>query len=150
MLVQHHFVTKAGLIKAVDDYVWDLTHGDVEADSGAARGFGRRGRKPNDGDHRRAARYWGLYGPCPRDGSPLGTTIFDTLMTFGKARWYERAERGEIRSDVDLTWAAMNSLVLALGTISPALAHRPASARAADHARSCPLAMACRRRRIAA
>ena len=51
------------------------------------------------------------------DGSPLGTTIFDTLAAFGTARWNQRAERGETRPDLDLTWAALNSLVLALGAL---------------------------------
>ena len=51
------------------------------------------------------------------DGSPLGTTIFDTLAAFGTARWNQRKERGEARPDIDLTWAALNSLVLALGTL---------------------------------
>ncbi len=32
------------------------------------------------------------------------------------ARWSRRSERGETRPDLDLTWAAINSLVLALGT----------------------------------
>jgi hypothetical protein len=32
-------------------------------------------------------------------------------------RWNQRKERGELRSDVDVTWAALNSLVLALGTM---------------------------------
>ena len=44
-LVQHHFATKAGLIKAVDDYVLavviDLDHA---AGSGHHIGFGRRDR----------------------------------------------------------------------------------------------------------
>jgi len=51
------------------------------------------------------------------DGSPLGTTIFDTLTAFGIARWKLRDERGETRPDIDLMWAALNSLVLALGTM---------------------------------
>jgi hypothetical protein len=33
------------------------------------------------------------------------------------ARWSQRKERGEVRPDVDLTWAALNSLVLALGAM---------------------------------
>jgi hypothetical protein len=33
------------------------------------------------------------------------------------ARWHRRSERGETRADLDLTWAAINSLVLALGTL---------------------------------
>ena len=51
------------------------------------------------------------------DGSPLGATIFDTLAAFGTARWNQRTERGETRLDLDLTWAALNSLVLALGAL---------------------------------
>jgi hypothetical protein len=43
--------------------------------------------------------------------------IFDTLIGNGMARWHLRSERGETRPDVDLTWAAINSLVLALGTL---------------------------------
>ncbi len=50
------------------------------------------------------------------DGSPLGASIFDALVGFGTARWNQRGERGETRPDIDLTWAAVNSLVLALGT----------------------------------
>jgi hypothetical protein len=36
----------------------------------------------------------------------------------GMARWQQRAERGEIRPDLDLTWATINGLVLALGAVS--------------------------------
>ena len=70
------------------------------------------------------------------DGSPLGTMIFDTLLAVGTARWQQRAERGETRPDVDLTWAAINSLVLALGTIILRDAYRPAPAGAVHHTRS--------------
>lgn len=52
------------------------------------------------------------------DGSPLGATLFDALMEVGTARWELRAERGEVRPDVDLTWATINALVLAVGAIS--------------------------------
>jgi hypothetical protein len=51
------------------------------------------------------------------DGSPLGGMVFDTMLGFGISRWHRRSERGETRPDVDLTWAAINSLVLALGTL---------------------------------
>jgi hypothetical protein len=51
------------------------------------------------------------------DGSPLGTTIFDTLAAFGIARWKQRDERAETRPHTDITWAALNALVLPLGTI---------------------------------
>jgi hypothetical protein len=44
--------------------------------------------------------------------------VFDTLLAVGIARWQQRRERGELRADVDITWAAINGLVLALGAIS--------------------------------
>jgi AcrR family transcriptional regulator len=115
-LVQHHFATKAGLIKAVDDYVLALvissTSGpisDPPADSIAE--VGNRvtriiAEQPDIADY---------VGRALVDGSPLGTTIFDALVAFGTARWNQRTERGETRPDLDLTWAALNSLVLALG-----------------------------------
>jgi AcrR family transcriptional regulator len=117
-LVQHHFTNKAGLIKAVDDHVMsvvvELIAQPIPAppeDSIADMGS-------------RVTRFMAGYpdvvdyvGRALIDGSPLGTTIFDTLAAFGMARWSQRKERGEVRPDVDLTWAALNSLVLALGAM---------------------------------
>ena len=117
--MQHHFASKAGLIKSVDDYVLELVTTamarplpEPPADSVAEIG-GRVTRIFTE--HPDLA---GYVGRALVDGSPLGVTIFDTLMTVGKARWAQRAERGETRSDVDLTWAAINALVLALGAVS--------------------------------
>jgi AcrR family transcriptional regulator len=117
-LVQHHFANKAGLIKAVDDHVLGLVTAAIAppipeppADSVAEMG-GRVTRivaeQPDIVDY---------VGRALIDGSPLGTTIFDTLAVFGIARWSQRNERGETRPDLDLTWAALNALVLPLGTI---------------------------------
>jgi AcrR family transcriptional regulator len=117
-LVQHHFATKAGLIKAVDDHVLGLVIAtvaqpipDPPADSIAE--MGSRVTRII-AEHPDVADY---IGRALIDGSALGTTIFDTLAAFGMARWNQRKERGEVRPDVDLTWAALNSLVLALGTL---------------------------------
>jgi len=74
----------------------------------------RRRLEPVIAEHPDVADY---IGRALIDGSALGTTIFDTLAAFGMARWNQRKERGEVRPDVDLTWAALNSLVLALGTL---------------------------------
>jgi AcrR family transcriptional regulator len=118
-LVQHHFATKAGLIKAVDDYVLELIITPLAepipqppADSIAE--IGSRVNRIVAG-HPDVA---GYIGRALVDGSLLGTTIFDNLMTLGKVRWQQRAEHGETRADVDLTWAVINSLVLALGAFS--------------------------------
>jgi AcrR family transcriptional regulator len=117
-LVQHHFGTKAGLIKAVDDHVLGLVItaiapplAEPPADSIAEMGS-RVTRMV--AEHPDIVDY---LGRALIDGSPLGTTIFDTLAGLGVARWTKRDERGETRPDVDLTWAALNALVLPLGTI---------------------------------
>lgn len=118
-LVQHHFATKAGLIKSVDDYVLQLVTTTMaeplpEPPVDSVAEIGGRvtrifGEQPD---------LAGYVGRALVDGSPLGATIFDTLMTVGTDRWSQRAERGEIRTGVDMTWAVINALVLALGAVS--------------------------------
>jgi AcrR family transcriptional regulator len=117
-LVQHHFANKAGLVKAVDDHVMAVVIEVISepippppADSIAEMGS-RVTRLV--ADHPAVADY---IGRALIDGSPLGATIFDTSAAFGMARWNQRKERGEVRPEVDVTWAALNSLVLALGTM---------------------------------
>lgn len=116
-LVQHHFVTKAGLIKAVDDYVTSVMVDVV----------GRPvSRPPRDSVADMGSRVTTLLLEYPEvvrylgralvDGSELGVTVWDTLSELGVQRWAERKENGEAREDIDVTWAALNSLVLALGT----------------------------------
>jgi AcrR family transcriptional regulator len=114
-LVQHHFATKAGLIKAVDDYVLavvitQITQPDTTSDSVAE--IGDRVTRmiaelPDIADY---------IGRALIDGRPVGYMIFDALLNSGTARWIRRNERGETSADLDMTWAAINSLVLALGT----------------------------------
>jgi AcrR family transcriptional regulator len=117
-LVQHHFTNKAGLVKAVDDHVMAVVVESIAqpipappADSLVEMG-GRVTRIT--AEHPDIVDY---VGRALIDGSPLGNSIFDTLAAFGMVRWNQRKERGEVRPDVDVTWAALNSLVLALGTM---------------------------------
>lgn len=117
-LVQHHFGTKAGLIKAVDDHALAVVIALMSepvpgppVDSVAE--IGNRvtriiGEQPDVIDY---------VGHALIDGSPLGKRIFDALAAFGMARWNQRRERGETRPDIDLTWASLNALVLALGAL---------------------------------
>jgi AcrR family transcriptional regulator len=118
-LVQHHFVTKAGLIEAVDDYVMGAVIDVVsrpastgqEKDSIADMGTRITNlllEQPDVVDY---------FGRALIDGSALGRTVWDTLAAFGTRRWNTRKESGEARGDIDVTWAALNSLVLALGTL---------------------------------
>jgi AcrR family transcriptional regulator len=118
-LVQHHLACKAGLVQAVDDHVMAVVVATIAppippppADSIVDMGgrvTGMIAENPDVVDY---------VGRALIDGSPLGTTIFDTLAAFGLVRWNQRKERGEVRPDVDVTWAALNSLVLALGTMT--------------------------------
>lgn len=117
-LVQHHFVNKAGLIKAVDDYVLEVVISIIaQPMSGPpADSLNEMGSRVNKlvAEHIDVVDY---LGRALVDGSPLGAILFDTLVGSGTARWHQRGERGETRPDIDLTWAVINSLVLALGTL---------------------------------
>ena len=128
-LVQHHFATKAGLIKAVDDYVLSVVIAVVAQPIAAP---------PTDSIAEMGSRVTQLiiehpdvvdyFGRALIDGSPLGVTIFDTLAAFGTARWNTaQRERGNA-PDIDLTWAALNSLVLGSGHPDPARPYRAAAA----------------------
>jgi AcrR family transcriptional regulator len=117
-LVQHHFATKAGLIKAVDDHVLEVLRATLsqpvpEPPADSIADVGRRvGRlfaeQPEVLDY---------VGRALTDGSPLGVTVFDSLVAMGKARWDQRRELGLTRPDLDPAWGVMNPLVLALGTV---------------------------------
>ncbi len=118
-LVQHHFETKAGLIKAVDDYVMSVVDcGRRAAGLSAAQRFGgRHGQQDHHSDQSSILRSSPTTLARSSTAAQLGITIFDTLAAFGTARWNQRKDNGEVREDIDLTWATLNSLVLALGTL---------------------------------
>jgi AcrR family transcriptional regulator len=117
--VQHHFATKAGLIDAVDEYVLRLLTVTMsrplpEPPVDSVAEIGNRVTTLFTQQPEVAA----YVGRALVDGSPVGAKIFDTLLAVGIARWQQRLERGELRPDIDVTWAAINGLVLALGAIS--------------------------------
>jgi AcrR family transcriptional regulator len=117
-LVQHHFVTKARLIKAVDDYVLAVVTATLsdpipEPPADSIADVGKRvtrfiAEQPDVVDY---------VGHAFIDGSPLGVAVFDTLFAQGEARWKRRSEQGQLRTDLDPTWATLNPLVLSLGTL---------------------------------
>ena len=117
-LVQHHFATKAGLIKAVDDHVLGVVTATMSqpiprppADSLTAmsnRVTSIMVEHPDVLDY---------LGRALIEGSPLGTEVFDFLVATGIDRWKKRAEQGQARPDIDLEWAVLNALVLPLGTL---------------------------------
>lgn len=115
-LVQHHFTTKAGLIKAVDDYVMTVVNETLsepvtEPPGDSIADIGQRVTRLVI-DHPDVVDY---VGRALTDGSSLGRKLFDALAAMGAARWQQRSELGLTRPGLDPTWATLNPLVLALG-----------------------------------
>lgn len=116
-LVQHHFVTRANLIKAVDDHVMEILSTTLaepipEPPADSIADIGRRVTRLVNAHPDMVA----YVGRALTDGSPLGTQVFDTLAALGAARWKTREQQGLTRPDLDPMWGFLNPLVLALGT----------------------------------
>ncbi|KUI17094.1 TetR family transcriptional regulator [Mycolicibacterium acapulense] len=115
-LVQHHFETKANLIKAVDDHVLGVMNTALVQ---------RMPEAAVDSITDVGDRVTSLVADEPdvvayvvralTDGSSLGTQVFDSLADLGAERWEARRNAGLTRPDLDRTWGALNPLVLALG-----------------------------------
>ncbi len=117
-LVQHHFATKAGLIKAVDDHVLEVVRSTLsepipEPPADSIADIGKRVTR-FIAEHPDVMDY---VGHALTDGSPLGIAVFDTLVAMGRARWNERSDQGQTRPGLDPMWGALNPLVLTLGTL---------------------------------
>src|SRR5882757_10590274 len=99
-LVQHHFANKAGLVKAVDDYVLGVVIAIIAQPMPGppADTLTEMGHRVTRlvAEHPDVVDY---FGRALIDGSPMGVMIFDTLMGTGTARWHLRSERGETRPD---------------------------------------------------
>lgn len=115
-LVQHHFDTKANLVKAVDDHVLGVMNAAITQ---------RIPEPPADTITDMGDRVTALVAAEPdvvayvvralTDGSSLGRQVFDSLAAIGAERWKARRDLGLTRPDLDPTWGALNPLVLALG-----------------------------------
>ena len=116
-LVQHHFGTKAGLIRAVDDYVLAVVNETLarpipEPPADSIADFGGRVTRLI-AEHPEAV---GYVGRALTDGSTLGGQLFDELVVIGEQRWKAREQHGLTRPDLDPIWGVLNPLVMALGT----------------------------------
>jgi AcrR family transcriptional regulator len=115
-LVQHHFATKANLIKAVDDHVLGVMTAALaqpipEPPADTITDVGNRvtsliAAEPDVVSY---------VGRALTDGSALGRQVFDSLAAIGAERWRARQELGLTRPDLDPIWGTLNPLVLALG-----------------------------------
>lgn len=115
-LVQHHFLTKSNLIKAVEAHVLKVINTTLaepipEPPADSIADIGSRvtwliAEQPD---------VCAYVGRALTDGSALGSQVFDSLAALGEARWKTRQEQGVARPDLDPAWGVLNPLVLALG-----------------------------------
>ncbi|CAM5278028.1 helix-turn-helix domain containing protein [Mycolicibacterium aubagnense] len=117
-LVQHHFGTKDGLIKAVDDVAMTLINATMFAalespgqDSVAAIGGAVRCLLA---DHLVVMDY---LGRAVASETPSGRAIFDAMARGGIERWQRMIDTGDAVDGLDAVWAGLNPLVLTLGAI---------------------------------
>lgn len=115
-LVQHHFATKANLIKAVDDHVLAVIETVIakpipEPPADTISDIGNRVTSLVTDEPDVTA----YVGRALTDGSPLGAQLFDLLAAIGAERWQKRRDLGLTRPDLDPIWGTLNPLVLALG-----------------------------------
>ncbi|AMO62659.1 TetR family transcriptional regulator [Mycolicibacterium phlei] len=115
-MVQHHFATKANLIKAVDDHVLRVLKTALArpVPEPPADSIGQVGSQITSliTDEPLVCAY---IGQALTEGSALGGQVFDMLAEMGVKRWRDRAELGLTRPDLDPTWSVLNPLILALG-----------------------------------
>ncbi len=114
-LIQHHFGTKAGLVEAVDRHVTEVIRTTLKSGPGSVTvdDFGEQVTALLV-EHTTVVDY--LARALVED-TPFGSSIFNTLIEMGTARWERRAEEGLTRPGLDTTWAALNIVLLFFGTV---------------------------------
>jgi hypothetical protein len=123
--VQHHFGTKAGLRKAVDEFVLAdarQTITDLPEPLGerAAEFANRMGEVVRD---RPAAMLY--LARSASDGDELGLATFKALVEFGVPQLRAMQEAGQLAEGLDLEWSVLQLLLFNLSTMlfEPAISH---------------------------
>jgi AcrR family transcriptional regulator len=117
-VVQYHFASKGKLREAVHEYVIakavdlfaELPAG--ESASEIQQELGDRVTSMTQ-EHPEAVLY---VARLTADEDPAAFEIFDALLEIANDQWQRLASEGVLRSDVDLGWAALQAIVLILGT----------------------------------
>jgi AcrR family transcriptional regulator len=118
-LIQHHFVTKAGLRDAVNEHVVALAaeaFGDLQTEGDPNEIQQEMGDRVTIfvRDHSTALRYVAR-GVADRDEGAL--RVFDAFVSITASQWKGLADHGLLRPDAALDWAALQVVVLNLGTV---------------------------------
>jgi len=124
-LVQHHFGTKEGLRKAVDEFVLadaisTITDLPERLEDRTAEFASRMGAVVRD---RPAAVLY--LARAASEGSELGRQAFKEIVDVGVREFRAMEEAGQLRPDLDLEWAALQMLLFNLSTMmfEPAISH---------------------------
>jgi AcrR family transcriptional regulator len=124
-LVQHHFGTKAGLQKAVDEFVVadalsTITDLPESLEERSAEFAARMGAVTRD---RPAAVLY--LARAASEGSELGLRAFEEIVEFGVREFRAMEEAGQLGPDLDLQWAVLQMLLFNLATMmfEPAISH---------------------------
>ncbi len=116
-LVQHHFTTKDKLREAVNEYVVERAAKTfAELPSGSAEDVQRElGDRVTAWarEHPEALLY---VARLTADEDPAALEMFDAFLAIAQEQWRRLSEEGLIRPDVDLGWAALQAIVLILGS----------------------------------
>jgi AcrR family transcriptional regulator len=124
-LVQHHFGTKDGLRKAVDDFVLNDARQTIEnlpapLEERSAEFAKRMGAVVRD---RPAAVLY--LARSAADGDELGLQTFRALVEFGVPQFREMEKAGQLQEGLDLEWAVLQMLLFNLASLlfEPAISH---------------------------
>ena len=119
-LVQHYYPSKAALCAGVNEHVATIA-ADAFADVGlegsnAAEWAEDLGRRITQlvRDHPNALRY---VARSAADGDEGALQLFDGFVGIASTLQEQQLQQGLLHSDLDLVWAALNVVVLNLGTI---------------------------------
>ena len=115
-LVQHYFPSKAALRAAVDEHVTEVARAALavrKVDGDVIEDLSER-LTALVADHFVALRYVAR-GVAESDASALA--IFDTLTVLCLEQLAVLQQRGMLRADLDLEWAALHTVLINLGTV---------------------------------
>ena len=117
-LVQHHFATKDELRDAVNQYVVERaaeTFAEWPVKDSATEILRELGDRVTDWarEHPEALLY---VARLSADEDPAALKIFDAFLEIASGQWKRLAEKGVLRADVDIHWAALQTIVLILGS----------------------------------
>jgi AcrR family transcriptional regulator len=124
-LVQHHYGTKAGLQKAVDEFVvedalWTIADLPEPLEERSAEFAARMGAVIRDRPE--SVRY---LARAASEGSELGLRAFQEIVDFGVREFRAMEKAGQLSPDLDLEWAVLQMLLFNLSTMmfQPAIEH---------------------------